>query len=66
MTDVEKIEHAIEQLNPAELAAFRVWFAAYDAELWDRQLERDVTAGSLDALADAAVAQHVAGRTRPL
>ena len=27
---------------------FRVWFAEFDAEVWDRQFEEDVAAGRLN------------------
>jgi hypothetical protein len=37
------------------LAALRAWFAEFDAGTWDRQFERDVAMGRLDALADEAV-----------
>lgn len=43
------------------MRAFRRWFEEFDAELWDRELERDVVAGKLDRLADAAVAAHKRG-----
>lgn len=33
--------------------------------VWDRQLERDVEAGKLDALADEALREHAAGKTKP-
>ena len=54
MSKVEAIEQQIEKLSPKELAAFRRWYAAFDAEAWDRQFETDVKAGKLDALADKA------------
>lgn len=38
MTTIEKLERDIEKLNSTELAAFRQWFAKYDAEEWDRQI----------------------------
>ena len=41
----------IEKLSPEELAAFRIWYAAFDAEAWNRQFEADVKAGKLDLLA---------------
>ena len=34
---VEEIERAVRKLSPEELAAFRAWFAEFDAEVWDRQ-----------------------------
>jgi hypothetical protein len=53
-------------LSPEELAKFRDWFAALDAELFDRKIERDARAGKLNRLADEALAHHKAGRTREI
>ena len=39
MSKVEVIEEQIEKLSPDELATFRRWYAAFDAETWDRQFE---------------------------
>jgi hypothetical protein len=55
---LQEIERAVSQLSAAELAAFRVWFAEFDAEIWDRQFEEDVAAGRLDDLAKRAL-QHL-------
>jgi hypothetical protein len=66
MTTAEDIEKAVEQLPPRELARFRVWFEAFDAERFDKAIERDAKAGKLDALADEAIAAHRAGRSRDL
>ena len=66
MTKVEKIEQEVRQLSARELASFRAWFSDFDAANWDQQFEADVTAGRLDALADAALADHAAGRSRKL
>jgi len=66
MTTAEEIEKAVERLAPDELARFRAWFEAFDAELFDAALERDVRAGKLDALAEEALAEHRAGRSREL
>ena len=66
MTKVETLEKQIEQLSPEELRAFRLWFAEFDAELWDEELERDVAAGKLDRLGDAAVAAHQRGEGRDI
>jgi hypothetical protein len=66
MTKVEKLEHEVRELTGEELAAFRKWFATFDAAAWDKQLEQDVKAGKLDAVADAALADHRAGRSRKL
>jgi hypothetical protein len=66
MTKVEKLEHEIKSLSAQELTSFREWFAAFDAAAWDRQIEEDAKAGKLDSLADAAEADHRAGRSRKL
>jgi hypothetical protein len=66
MSKVEAIEQQIEKLSADELAAFRRWYAAFDAENWDRQFEADVKAGRLDALADQALRAHTTGQTKPL
>ena len=47
MSNVEAIEQQIEKVSPAELAAFRRWYAVFDAEAWDRQFETNVKAGKL-------------------
>jgi len=66
MTKVEKLEKEVQQLNPDELAAFRDWFRRYDSDEWDKEIERDVSAGRLDKLAEEAIAAHKAGRTREI
>ena len=63
MSSVESIENQIQELSPDELAKLRQWFAEYDAQIWDRQLESDIQAGKLDALADRALRDHRAGRS---
>lgn len=66
MTKVEQLEREIEGLSAEERASFRAWFAAFDASEWDEQFEADVASGRLDPLADAALADHRAGRSKPL
>lgn len=66
MGKVEHLEHQIAALSPSELAAFRAWYCAFDSDAWDRQLEQDVTAGKLDALAEQALEAHRSGKTSPL
>jgi hypothetical protein len=62
MGSVNEIEEAILKLSDAELAAFRAWFAEFDAEAWDRAIENDIGSGRLDTLADEALADLRAGR----
>jgi hypothetical protein len=38
MSSLQEIETAISQLSKDELTAFRIWFAEFDAEIWDRQV----------------------------
>ena len=66
MSKVETLEREIEKLSAEELAAFRDWFANYDADAWDRQMEADVKAGKLDRLAAEALAEHKRGDTKAI
>jgi hypothetical protein len=66
MTKIEKLERDVRNLSTKELARFRTWFAEFDAAEWDRQIEVDAETGKLDRLADAALADHTAGRSRKL
>jgi hypothetical protein len=50
MITIQQLENGVRQLSPEELAAFRAWFAEFDAGEWDRQFEADVSAGRLDWL----------------
>ena len=63
---VKEIEQAVAQLSKDQLAEFRAWYEKFDVDVWDRQIEEDIAAGKLDALADAAIADHKAGRTKKL
>jgi hypothetical protein len=66
MSTIQEIEDAIRQLSPEDLAAFRAWFAEFDAGLWDRQMEVDISAGRLDALAEEALEDFRDGRCTEL
>jgi len=66
MGKLEIIEGQVKELSRAELAQFREWLAAFDAEVWDHQFEADVNAGKLDALAENALRDHLAGRSTKL
>jgi hypothetical protein len=66
VSKVERIESEIRGLTPEELAELRDWFLAFDWAAWDRQLEDDIRAGKLDALADEALRDHAAGKTKPI
>ena len=62
MTSVQDIEAAVQRLAPQERAEFRAWFEAFDAAEWDQQIGRDAVQGSLDWLAEEALADQAAGR----
>ncbi|HVR96323.1 MAG TPA: hypothetical protein VMW27_06905 [Thermoanaerobaculia bacterium] len=62
MSKLELIEQQIRELSPAELSELRDWLAQFDFEAWDRQLEADVEAGKLDALADRALREYAASK----
>jgi hypothetical protein len=66
MSKVESIEGDIQKLSDEELADLRQWFAAFDAEAWDRQFEDDVRSGRLDKQAEWALRDHAAGKTTRL
>lgn len=66
MTKLEKLEREIEELTPEERIAFREWFSVFDAAEWDAKFERDANSGALDELADEALADHRAGRSRQI
>jgi hypothetical protein len=66
MSTVHEIEQAIRSLGSQELSALRDWFVAFDAEIWDRQLEQDVAAGRLDRFADEALRDLSEGRCTEL
>jgi len=63
---IEKIESEVMQLTAEELHVFRTWFAEYDCDAWDRQLEADSKACKLDHLAAEAMREHEAGLTTEL
>lgn len=66
MGKLEHIEQAVASLADDELATFRTWFAAFDADAWDKQIAAAASAGHLDALADAALEEHRKGLTKAL
>ncbi len=61
---VEDIENAITQLPQNQLRQFRGWYEKFDRDSWDEQIEKDAVAGKLDALAEAAIADHKTGKSK--
>ena len=66
MSRLKDLEHRVKELSADELAAFRQWLAAFDAEAWDQEFEADAAAGKLDRAAAQALRDHAAGRSTPL
>ena len=59
MSTVQEIENAIDRLDDEQVAELRAW-------LFDRDIARDAASGKLDSLADEALRESRAGRTKPL
>ena len=66
MSDVEELEKRIEGLSSEELTRFRAWFVEFDAQSWDRQIEKDADSGKLDSLVHEARADYKAKKSREL
>ena len=66
MTTLEHVETQVQQLSASDFVKFREWFQEYAWQKWDRQIEHDSKSGKLKSLADKALADHAAGRTKPL
>lgn len=66
MSKVEKIEREVASLKPSEMTSFRQWFVDFDNDNWDTQLTADISAGRLDTMADVALKEHAAGKTKLL
>jgi hypothetical protein len=63
MTRVQELAEEIKALSPQELAAFREWFADYDASDWDKQIEADALEGKFDEFAARALSHHQERKT---
>lgn len=66
MTTIEEIKTAIIHLSDEDLLELQAWYEQFAAARWDAQIVADVTAGKLDALADAALQTFLAGQTTAL
>ena len=63
---VLEIEAAIAELPTSDVTTLAEWFAEYQEQLWDKQIEADAKAGRLDHLINRAK-QHIReGKTRSL
>lgn len=62
---VEELEKLVARLPQDQLRKFRAWYEKFDSDAWDEQIEKDAAGGKLDALAEASVAEHQAGKEKP-
>ena len=63
---IEDLERDIKQLSPEQLRQFRAWYEEFDSDAWDKQIEQDAKSGMLDDLANQALNEHKAGKTKKL
>jgi hypothetical protein len=61
MTIVEEIETAVANLSNDNLAKFRAWFQAFDAERFDYKIRHDAGKGIFDGLIDVALSNFCEG-----
>ncbi len=66
MSDLEELEHRIQNLPTNDLVKFRAWFIEHDHMLWDKQIEADSKAGKLHELVSEARADYQAGKAREI
>ncbi len=66
MTQVEKIQVAIESLSLEDYAQLKQWFLERDWEEWDKQIEADSKAGKLDFLIKEAFVEKAKGNLQEL
>ncbi len=63
---VKEIERAIMRLPAPDFGELREWFEDYAAQMWDKQIEKDLKAGRLDALLAEVDQEYEAGLGQPL
>ncbi|MBV9010039.1 MAG: hypothetical protein JO354_12865 [Verrucomicrobia bacterium] len=66
MSTVSEIERAIEALPKADFEKLAVWFAEKREQAVDAAFEEAISASEFDAMAERAVSDHAAGKTRSL
>lgn len=66
MSELEQLEHRVQNLPPEDFARFREWFLELEAQLWDQQIAEDLKAGRLDKLIAEAREDFAAGRAREI
>lgn len=64
MASVDEIETAIRELPREQFLRLHAWMKQLFEDRWDRQIREDVAAGRLEHLAEEALEEFGAGRTK--
>jgi hypothetical protein len=64
VSTVDDIKRAIERLPKPEFWKLSAWVIRKHDDEWDRQIEKDIRGGKLDKLAEEAIEEYKAGKTR--
>lgn len=64
MGTLPEIEAAIKQLPDSDIRQLATWLEEYLEQMWDRQIENDLTSGKLDRLIAKAEADIADNRVR--
>ena len=62
----EEISEEIMRLPQDQLQKFREWYQVLDSGKWDDQIASDANDGKLDEIADRAMKEYRAGKSRPI
>jgi hypothetical protein len=66
VSTVPEIERAIEALPKQEFERLAAWFAEKREQVVDAAFDQAIRGGEFDAMADRALSDHAAGKSRPL
>jgi len=64
--NAREIGEEIMRLPQDQLQKFREWYEVFDSEQWDEQIASDASDGKLDEIADRAMKEYTAGKSRPI
>jgi len=66
MGNLPEIEAAIKQLPENDIRQLATWLEEYLEQMWDQQIENDLTSGKLDRLIAKAEADIAENRVRDI
>lgn len=66
MGTLPEIEAAIKQLPDSDIRQLVTWLEEYLEQMWDQQIENDLTSGNLDRLIAKAEADIAENRVRDI